>query len=307
MYKTPLFRRIAKHKQLYLFLLIPVVYLLVFHYYPMLGVQVAFKKYSAKLGIWGSPWVGFKYFDKFFSSAQFSRVVGNTLKISLYSLIAGFPLPILFALMLNVIRNQRYKKVVQTITYMPHFISVVVLVGMVNQMLNPLMGLYGNVYSALNSGAVAPDLLGSSSNFPHIYVWSGIWQHFAWDSIIYVAALASVSPELHEAAQIDGASRFQRSLYVDFPAILPTATIMLILRTGSIMTIGFEKIFLMQNDLNLKASEVISTYVYKVSLKASVPDFSYSTAIGLFNSVINLCLISLVNLVSKKLSDTSLW
>ena len=304
---VPLSRRIARHWQLYLFLLLPVIYLLIFHYYPMLGVQIAFKKYSSKLGIWGSPWVGFKYFLKFFNSTQFSRVVGNTIKISLYSIIAGFPLPIVFALMLNVMRSQRYKKIVQTVTYMPHFISVVVLVGMIMQIFNPLTGLYGKAYGALNNGAVAPDLLGSAAVFPNMYVWSGIWQHFGWDSIIYVAALAAVSPELHEAAQIDGASRFQRVLHVDFPAILPTATIMLILRAGSVMTIGFEKIFLMQNDLNLKASEVISTYVYKVSLKASIPDFSYSTAIGLFNSVVNLLLICGVNFFSGKLSETTLW
>lgn len=303
----PLRRRLARHWQLYVFLLIPVVYLLIFHYYPMLGVQIAFKKYSPKLGIWGSPWIGFKYFQKFFGSSLFSRVVGNTIKISLYSLAASFPLPIIFALMLNVMRNHRYKKFVQTVAYMPHFISTVVLVGMLLQILNPLMGIYGKAYSALNNGAMANDLLGSSATFPHLYVWSGIWQHFGWDSIIYVAALAAVSPELHEAAQIDGASRFQRVVHIDFPALLPTAIIMLILRTGSIMSIGFEKIFLMQNDLNLRASEVISTYVYKVSLKANIPDFSYSTAIGLFNSVVNLLMISLVNMVSRKISDTSLW
>ncbi len=304
---VPLSRRIMRHWQLYLFLLLPVAYLLIFHYYPMLGVQIAFKKYSAKLGIWGSPWVGFRYFAKFFNSTQFERVVGNTLKISLYSLLAGFPLPVIFALMMNVMRNQRYKKVVQTVTYMPHFISTVVLVGMLMQIFNPITGLYGKAFSALNDGQIATDLLGQSSVFPHMYVWSGIWQHFGWDSIIYVAALAAVSPELHEAAQIDGATRFQRVLHVDFPALLPTATIMLILRTGSIMSIGFEKIFLLQNSLNLKTSEVISTYVYKVSLKASIPDFSYSTAIGLFNSVINLLMISLVNALSRKVGETSLW
>ena len=275
-------RRIARHWQLYVFLLLPLIYLLIFHYYPMTGVQIAFKKYSARLGIWGSPWVGLKNIQKFFNSVRFTTIVGNTLRLSLYSLIAGFPLPVIFALMLGVMRNERYKKVVQTITYMPHFISVVVLVSMILQIFNPILGIYGKAYSAL-FGTAAPDLLGSPAALPHIYVWSGIWQSFGWDSIIYVAALAAVSPELHEAAQIDGASRFQRVLHVDLPAILPTATIMLILRTGKVMSIGFEKIFLLQNDLNLTTSEVISTYVYKVSLKASVPDFSYSTAIDLFN------------------------
>ncbi|MGN0760082.1 MAG: ABC transporter permease [Candidatus Ventricola sp.] len=299
-------RRIARHWQLYLFLLLPLIYLLIFHYYPMTGVQIAFKKYSARLGIWGSPWVGLKNILKFFNSVRFTTIVGNTLRLSLYSLIAGFPLPVIFALMLGVMRNERYKKVVQTITYMPHFISVVVLVSMILQIFNPILGIYGKAYSAL-FGTAAPDLLGSPAALPHIYVWSGIWQSFGWDSIIYVAALAAVSPELHEAAQIDGASRFQRVLHVDLPAILPTATIMLILRTGKVMSIGFEKIFLLQNDLNLTTSEVISTYVYKVSLKASVPDFSYSTAIDLFNSVINLFLICTVNFISGRISETSLW
>lgn len=306
MHKTSLARRIARNWQLYLFLLLPVAYLLVFHYYPMLGVQIAFKKYSARLGIWGSPWVGFKYFTKFFNSMQFGRVVGNTIKLSLYSILAEFPLPIVFALMLNVVRSQRYKKIIQTVTYMPYFISMVVMVGIILQVLNPITGLYGKAYQSM-TGVFAPDLIGSSAAFPHIYVWSGVWKMFGWNSIVYVAALAAVSPELHEAAQIDGASRFQRVIHVDFPAILPTAIIMLILRMGSLMTIGFEKVFLLQNDLNLKASEVISTYVYKVSLKASIPDFSYSTAIGLFNSIINLTMISLVNFISSKVSETSLW
>ena len=243
MRKAALGKRIAQHWQLYVFLFLPLVYLLVFQYYPMLGIQIAFKKYSAKLGIWGSPWVGFRYFEKFFNSSMFGRVIGNTVGISLYSLLASFPLPIVFALMLNVMRNQRYKKFVQTITYMPHFISTVVLVGMLMQLLNPMMGLYGKVYGVLNNGAMPGDPFASPDVFPHLYVWSGIWQNFGWDSIIYMAALAAVSPELHEAAQMDGASRWQRVLHVDLPALLPTAIIMLILRTGSIMTIGFEKIF----------------------------------------------------------------
>ena len=299
-------RRIARHWQLYLFLLLPLVYLLIFHYYPMTGVQIAFKKYSARLGIWGSPWVGLKNILKFFNSVRFTTIVGNTLRLSLYSLIAGFPLPVIFALMLGVMRNERYKKVVQTITYMPHFISVVVLVSMILQIFNPILGIYGKAYSAL-FGTAAPDLLGSPAALPHIYVWSGIWQSFGWDSIIYVAALAAVSPELHEAAQIDGASRFQRVLHVDLPAILPTATIMLILRTGKVMSIGFEKIFLLQNDLNLTTSEVISTYVYKQGIASSTPQYSYATAIGLFVSLVNVFMLLIVNKVSDRLSGSSLF
>ena len=300
-------RAIMKHWQLYMFLLLPVVYLLVFHYYPMLGAQIAFKKYNVQLGIWGSEWVGLKNFAKFFSSYKFGSVVGNTIKLSIYSILAGFPLPLAFALMLNVVRCKKYKKSIQTITYMPHFISTVVIVGMIIQIANPVNGIYGKAYSLLNHGNIPADPLGSSSVFPHLYVWSGVWQSFGWDSIIYMAALASTSMELHEAAQLDGATRFQRIRYVDFPSILPTATIMLILRAGSAMTIGFEKIFLMQNDLNLRASEVISTYIYKVSLRSSVPDYSYSTAIALFNSVINLCLICTMNFFTRKIGETSLW
>jgi len=300
-------RRVLKYWQLYVFLFLPVVYVLIFHYYPILGVQIAFKKYNALLGIWNSPWVGLKNFTKFFNSYQFFTVIGNTLKLSLYSIVAGFPLPLVFALVLNVVRSNRYKKTVQTITYMPHFISTVVIVGMIIQIANPVNGIYGKLYSLLNNGNMAGDPLGSCSVFPHLYVWTGVWQSFGWDSIIYMAALASTSMELHEAAQLDGATRLQRVIHIDFPTILPTAIIMLILRTGSVMTIGFEKIFLMQNDLNLRVSEVISTYVYKVSLQASLPDYSYSTAIALFNSIINLVLICSINVFARKVGDTSLW
>ncbi|MDP4151905.1 MAG: ABC transporter permease subunit [Bacillota bacterium] len=274
----------------------------------MAGLQLAFKKYNVRLGIWGSPFIGFRNFIKFFNSYQFVRVVGNTLKISIYSLIAGFPIPIIFALILNSVRAERFKKTMQTVTYMPHFISVVVLVGIVVQIINPRVGLLSTVYSALNNGRYPPDLLANPGVFPHLYVWSGIWQTFGWNSIIYTAALASVSLDLHEAAQIDGASRFQRMIHVDLPAIMPTAIIMLIMRCGHIMSVGFEKVFLMQNDLNLSTSELISTYVYKVGLSSSGSmDFSYSTAIGLFNSIINLILIIIVNSISKRVSETSLW
>jgi len=273
----------------------------------MLGAQIAFKKYKLKLGIWGSPWIGIDNFTKFFQSYQFFRVLGNTLFISIYSIIFNFPLPILFALFLNSMRSERFKKSVQTITYMPHFISIVVLVSMVLQITNSRVGLYGVVYSALY-GTYPADLMADPNLFPHLYVWSGIWQSFGWDSIIYTAALAGVDPSLHEAAQIDGASRFKRLMHIDFPCILPTATIMLIMRCGKVMSVGFEKAFLMQNSLNLTSSELISTYVYKIGLSASgTMDYSYSTAIGLFNSVINLILILLVNQFSRKYSENSLW
>ena len=239
-------------------------------------------------------------------SYYFGTTLKNTLRLSVYSIVFGFPLPILMALLLNCIKSERYRGIAQTITTLPHFISVVVLVGIMFQLFNARYGLYGVVMRGV-FGVVPEDPFATASNFPHFYIWSGIWQATGWNAIVYVAALSAVDPSLHEAAVVEGASRLQRVLHVDLPAILPTATIMLILRTGKVMSIGFEKIFLLQNDLNLTTSEVISTYVYKVSLKASVPDFSYSTAIDLFNSVINLFLICTVNFISGRISETSLW
>ncbi len=292
--------------QLYVFLVIPIIYIILFNYVPMLGIQLAFKKFNARLGIWGSPWVGFDQFIKFFTSYQFTRVIKNTLTISFYGLLAGFPLPIMLALVLNSIRNGRYKKVVQTITYLPYFISLVVMVGILTQMLNPRIGMVANLYSLL-SGNDAPDLMSNPHAFPHIYVWSGVWQSLGYNSIIYIAALSGVDAELHEAAEVDGASRFQRIIHIDLPTILPTAAIMLILNAGQIMNIGFDKPYLMQNSLNLSASEVISTYVYKVGIASSTNDFSYATAIDLFNSSVNMVLITVVNFFSKKLGGNSLF
>lgn len=298
-------RCIRRDWRLYMFLLIPVAYILIFAYYPMLGIQIAFKKYSAMGGIWGSKWVGLANFQKFFKSYQFQRVLTNTLRLSLYSLVFGFPVPILFALMANTVNSARYKKITQTIVNLPHFISVVVLVSMVNQVFGSRTGLYGLIGHAL-TGSYPPDLFADANSFQHLYIWSGVWQNFGWNAIIYIAALTSVSPDLHEAAQIDGASRLQRVLHIDFPSILPTIVIMLILRVGQVMNIGFEKTFLMQNSLNLARSEVISTYVYKQGLTGKT-DFSYSTAINLFNSAINMILITSVNWISRKVGDTSLW
>ncbi|MBQ6804054.1 MAG: sugar ABC transporter permease, partial [Clostridia bacterium] len=290
------------------FLILPLIYLILFCYVPMTGVQIAFRKFTIRDGIWGSKWVGLTNLTKFFNTYNSFTIIKNTLTISLYSIIAGFPIPILFALLLNCVRNERYKKTIQTITYMPHFISTVVIVGMILQIANPRVGLYGTLTHAL-TGSYPNDPLGSPTVFVHLYVWSGIWQQFGWSSIVYLAALSNVDPQLHEAAIIDGASRWQRILHVDFPCILPTATIMLIMRAGNVMSVGYEKIYLMQNNLNLATSEVISTYVYKIGLGAgsNVPNYSLSTAIGLFNSIINLILICTVNAITRKLSETSLW
>lgn len=298
---------IRQNWELYLFLLIPVAFIIIFHYVPMIGVQIAFRKYRIADGIWGSKWVGFAQFQKFFKSPQFKTIVPNTIILSLYGLLANFPLPIILALALNVLRNKRFKMTIQMITYMPHFISTVVLVGMLIAILNPRIGMYGIIYKTFNGGVAPKDLMGQAKVFRHLYVWSGVWQNMGWSSIIYLAALSAVDTELHEAAQIDGASRFQRVLHIDFPTILPTAIILLIMNAGRIMSIGFEKAYLMQNNLNKSTSEIISTYVYYVGMTSGTGDFSYATAIDLFNAVINLIMLVLVNGISKKVTDTSLW
>jgi putative aldouronate transport system permease protein len=298
-------QRVKNDWQLYLFLLVPVVYIIIFAYVPMLGAQIAFRRYSARLGIWGSPWIGLANFKKFFESYQFVRVVSNTIILSVFSIAVSFPVPIIFALLMNSFESQIFKKVSQTIVNLPHFISIVVLVGMLFQVFNANTGLYGTLMRFF-TGNKPPDLFAKPENFRIMYILSGVWQGFGWGSIIYLAALSGVSAEMHEAAIIDGASRFQRILYVDFPSILPTVTIMLILRMGTVMSIGFEKVFLMQNGLNLPLSEVISTYVYKIGLTGT-SDFSFSTAIGLFNSVINMILIAGVNFAARRLGETSLW
>lgn len=296
--------RIKVNWELYLMLVIPIALLLVFNYYPMLGLQIAFKRYTASGGIWGSRWVGLSQFKKMITTPKFTQVFFNTLRISLYLLPVNAVVSMVFALFLNVVRNTAYKKTVQMITYMPHFISTVIMVGILTQLLNPRMGLYGNVCRML--GIEAVDLWSKPSYLPHIYVWSEVWQHVGWNAIIYLAALASVDQELYEAASIDGASRIRQMIHIDVPSILPTFIILFILNVGSIMSLGYEKILLMQNDLNLSASEIISTYSYKVALQSGT-DYSYGTAIGLFNSVINLILITTVNFLSKKLTENSLW
>lgn len=303
--KNGLAKRIINRRQLYFMLLLPVAYVIIFQYIPMLGLQIGFKKFDSAAGIWGSEWVGLKNFLKFFNSYQFERVLKNTLIVSVYHLIAGFPIPIIFALLLNAVRSRIYKKTIQMITYLPHFISVVVLVGITLQMFDSRIGLVSKIFSLLTGNAM-PELLGNPNAFPHLYVWSGIWQNTGWNSIIYIAALAGVDSELHEAATVDGASRFKRVLHIDLPSIIPTATILLIMNAGKMMSIGFEKVYLLQNPLNLRTSEIISTYVYKVGL-TGFSDFSYATAIGLFNSIINFLLIIIVNQISKKVSDSSLW
>ena len=290
-----------KNWQLHLLMLLPFAYLLIFEYGPMYGLQIAFRDYRPRAGFWGSEWVGLEHLKSFLKAYNFKDLMTNTLSISLYSIFIGFPVPIILALLLHVTQNQRLRKLTQNISYIPHFISVVVLVGIMDQILNPVSGLIGTIYSLLGNVGYPTDVRSDPDSFRHLYVWSGVWQNMGWDTIIYVAALSGVSQELHEAAEIDGATRWKRVLHVDLPAILPTIAIMLILRCGSVMSVGYEKVYLMQNSLNLNVSEVISTYVYKVGLGKQ--QLSYAAAIGLFNSVINCFMLLLVNFLSKKASD----
>lgn len=304
--KISLSKRILRNWGLYLLLLPTLVYAAIFLYWPMYGILIAFKNYKASLGILGSPWAdqyGFKYFIQFFNSYSFEQIVGNTLRISAYYLIVSTPIPIMFALLLNYIDHPKFKKTVQTVTYAPHFISTVVMCGMLFLLLAPTSGIFNKMIIALGGKSVF--FLNSPDWFPHVYVWSGIWQHMGWDSIIYIAALASISPELHEAAIVDGANKVQRILHVDLPGILPTVVILLIMNCGHLMSVGFDKVYLMQNNMNLATSETMQTYVYKIGLLNA--QFSLSTAVGLFNSMVNFVLLLIVNWISKKLTENSLW
>lgn len=296
-------RQIRKNWVLYLFVAPSLIYLIIFNYVPLYGIQLAFKDFSAAQGIWGSPWTGFSHFQRFFESYQFWTLMENTLILSVYSLCMNFPIPIILALLLNYSISRKFKKFTQTVTYAPYFISVVVLVGMIQVFFSP----DGPINQFLKVFGVQDPVLfmGNPEYFRHIFVWSGVWRQAGWGSIIYIATLAGVNPELHEAAIVDGANKLQRILKIDLPSILPTAVIMLIMNVGNIMGLGFEKAYLLQNDINIGVSEIISTYVYKVGIQSA--QYSYSTAIGLFNNVINFVLLVTVNRVAKHLSGSSLW
>lgn len=289
--------------QLILLALPAVVIIILFMYIPMYGVQIAFKDFKAIDGITGSDWVGFEHFARFFKSYNFKIILTNTLGISIYSLAVSFPFPIILALILNQMRAQRYKRLVQTVTYMPYFISMVILSGMIILFLSPNNGIFGQLIKEYTNDP--SNLLGRPEWFSSTYVWTGVWQQTGWGSIIYLAALAGVDPELYDASSIDGASRLQRIIHIDLPSIMPTAVILLTLNAGRIMNVGFEKVYLLQNDLNLPKSEIIATYVYKIGLLNA--QYDYSAAINLFNTVINLILLISMNKLAKKFSDTSLW
>ncbi len=298
-------KQISRGWQLYVLLLLPVTYIILFHYVPMYGAQIAFKDYIVTKGIWNSEWVGLKHFSRFVNSYDFWRIMKNTLGLSAYELVVGFPFPILLALSINYAQQISFKKTVQMVTYAPHFISVVVMVGIVLQFLDPRIGVINQIYQAFGFEAV--NFMSVPALFKSIYVWSGIWQNVGFACIIYLAALAGIDPSLHEAAVVDGASKFQRMIHIDIPGILPIAIILLILNTGQMLNTGFEKILLMQNPLNIRTSEVIDTYVYKVGLLSVAPNFSYATAIGLFKSVISMILLVSVNHLAKKTNQASLW
>ncbi len=299
---SPGYRRIAGNWVLYLFLLPCLAYIIIFNYAPMYGIINAFKDFKGARGIWGSPWVGLKHFERFFSSYQFSSLMRNTLSLSLYCLLAAFPPPIILALLLKYTTSGALKKIAQTTTYAPHLISVVVVCGMLitfcstSGLFNQLLALFG---------ASSAPLLGRQDIYQTIYVLSNVWQHVGYNAVLYIAALTSVDPQLHEAAVMDGANKLQRVFHVDLPCIRPTIVILLIMQLGRLMNIGFEKSYLLQNSLNLEVSEIISTYSYKIGIQSA--QYSYATAIGLFNNVINLALLVSVNAVSGRLSESSLW
>lgn len=289
---------------LYVFLIPALLYIILFNYAPMYGLQIAFKNYSFAKGFSDSPWVGLKWFKTFFETPRFWDILKNTLRVSIYSMIVSFPFPIILALCMNNAKWMKWKKFAQTVTYMPHFISTVVLIGMMSVMFSPTSGVVNNVLSWFG-GFGHTYFMGKAEYFPHMYVWSGIWQGMGWGSIIYMAALAGVDPSLHEAAMIDGANKFKRVLHIDLPTIMPTVAIMLIMNCGKLLNVGYEKIYLMQNDLNITYSEVISTYVYKVGLGSQ--RYSYSTAIGLFNNVVSFIFLIIVNKIVDKLTGSGLW
>lgn len=296
-------KQIKHNWDLYLLLVPVLAYFIIFKYVPMYGVQIAFKDFIATKGIMGSDWVGLKHFKRFFDSYYFWRLIKNTLGIGLYELVVAFPIPIILALMINEVRFTRFKKFVQNITYAPHFLSTVVVVGMLFLFLNPRHGIINLILSAIGISPI--DFMTEPAWFKTIYVFSHVWQHMGWSSIIYLAALAGVSPELHEAAIMDGASRLQRIWHVNIPAIVPVIIILLILNVGNIIDVGFEKVFLMQNPLNKSASDVIATHVYEAGIMGA--QYSYATAVGLFNSVVSFILLVLVNQIARKTSETSLW
>ncbi len=292
---------IGKHWQLYALLALPVLYLIIFQYWPIYGVQIAFRNFNPVQGITGSPWVGMRFFIRFVESYDFWRTLQNTLFLSIYSLAVGFPFPIMLALGLNYVGKRWFKGMVQLVTYAPYFISTVVMVGIILQLLAPNSGLVNVMLQRLGFQQIP--FMARPELFAHVYVWSGLWQTIGFSCVIYLAALSSVDPTIHEAATIDGASKLQRIWHIDLPELMPLAILLLILSLGGILSTGFEKIILMQNPLNLRSSEVIDTYVYRIGLASAVPNYSYAAAIGLFKSIIGLILVLAVDRFAKRMGQ----
>lgn len=298
-------KSLRKYWQLYLLLIPVIVYFIVFKYKPMLGIQIAFRDYKLRRGMWASEWIGLEHFVRFFSSSNSWNIVFNTFYLGFLSLLFCFPFPVILALVFNELRSERMKKTMQTVTYAPHFISTIVVVGMLMAICSPSTGIINKMLVSTGLASESLYLMGSGEYFRMMYIISDIWKDAGWNAIIFISALSAIDQALYEAARIDGASRWQQLIYVTLPSILPTIVIMLILQCGKVLNIGFEKVYAMQTDLNLSVSEVISTYTYKMGLENL--EYDYATAIGLFNSVVSFALLIFVNTCSKKLTETSLW
>ncbi len=294
---------VAKHKQLYVLLIIPIAYIIVFAYVPMVGLAMAFEQFSITKGMFASPWIGLANFQRFFSSVYFERTVRNTLFLSVLGIVFNMPFSIVLALCLNELKNRYAKRVVQLITYAPYFISTVVMVSMLSQWTELTTGLINHIFRLFDGTPI--DFMGKAKYFRFMYTASGIWQYMGFNSIVYLAAFNGIDQQLHEAAIVDGATRLQRVKHIDLPGILPTVIIMLILSCGRILSVGFEKVYLMQKPSNLENSQIISTYLYEMGLKKQ--DVSYGTAVGMFNSVVNFIMVLIVNSISRRLGETSLW
>ena len=304
MHKKTWLERMKGNWDLLLFCLPGIVVTVIYHYIPIYGIQIGFKNYKIASGIVGSTWTGLENFRRFFSGAYAWLTIKNTLILSAYSMVSGFPMAVILALLLNSFRHKKYRKVIQAVTYAPHFISTVVMCGMIILFLSPRVGVINTVLAAMGNERI--NFMSKSEYWRHIYVWTGVWQGMGWSSVIYFAALAGVSPEYHEAAIVDGANMWQRVIHVDIPGILPTAIILLIMACGKVLTIGYEKVLLLQNLENMSTSDIISTYVYRIGLSEGM-QYSFSTAVGLFQSVVSLLLLTVVNWISRRVSETSLW
>ena len=296
-------KNIRKNIGLYIMLAIPLAWYIIFKYIPMYGLQIAFRRFNPTLGITKSPWVGITYFKQFFESYYFKDILWNTVSLSLFTMVIGFPMPIILALLINEIKNTKFKKAIQNITYMPNFLSIVVIVSMLTLFSNRDYGLFNKITGLF--GAAPVDFMSKPNYFQPLYVFSNVWQYMGFNAIIYIAALSSVDQELYEAASIDGATRMQKIIHISIPCIMSTIIVLFIMRIGNLMSVGFEKVYLMQNSVTLSASEVISTFIYKNGIQKG--QFSDSTAVGMFNSVINFILLISANFISKKSTKTGLW